>query len=94
MDRLLKGIEDDEESIMSSRSSGSSGSRTLVGVKSSAGRSISAIRGVWSQVIDSLRIRSRLRVIENYIKEGHDYIPLVYYQDLLEFQRYLDNKTF
>ena len=92
MDRLLKGIEDDEKSIMSPRSSGSSGSRTLVGVKSSARRSISAIRGVWSQVIDSLRIR--LRVIENYIKEGHDYIPLVYYQDLLEFQRYLDNKTF
>ena len=83
MDRLLKGIEDDEKSILSSRSSGSSGSRTLIGVKSSAGRSISVIRGVWSQVIDSSRIRSRLRVIENYIKGGHDYIPL----------RYLDHKT-
>ena len=93
MDRLLKGIEDDEKSIISSRSSGSSGSRTLIEVGAAGGKSISAIREMWLQVVDSLRVRSRLRAIGSSIEKGNDYIPPVYYQELLEFQRYGSDKT-
>ena len=34
-----------------------------------------------------------MRVVENYIKDGHDYIPLVYYQDSLEFQNWTTKRS-
>lgn len=88
MERLLKGIEDDERSILSSRSSRSTGSSwTLTGIGTTSGKAIMAIGGVVLQSVDAVRIHSRLRAIEGFVNQGEDYIPAKCYEELLEYKR-------
>ncbi|KAK7693342.1 hypothetical protein QCA50_002910 [Cerrena zonata] len=89
MEKLLKGIEDDQKSILSSRSSGDLSSiRTITGIGATSSKAIVALGEALLQCVDVVRIRSRLRAIEDFVQRGEDYIPSKYYEELLEFQRY------
>ncbi|KAI0077136.1 hypothetical protein K474DRAFT_1123115 [Panus rudis PR-1116 ss-1] len=92
MDEILKKIEADELSILSSRSSDSltlvsSNSRQYSIVPASHETSANLLKRVYRKTIHNIKLKARLNTIGEVVHRRDDYIPPDFFQDLLEVQR-------
>lgn len=88
--RILKKIESDVISVSLSRTG--SDQSTLLGF-STPGKAVASVGQLASGWAERVRRRARLHKIDEHLKTHDSYIPLEYYEDLLELQRWVPNPS-